>query len=97
MDKLLGRRPRPELKPPDCVARYICVKHSWRGKYKRVFCITPGSVLTQNPERTLVLTNTYVFSGESDIDSVSLGSDDFEFVISARQDKKVGPLSGWVQ
>ncbi len=90
--QLLGRKQRPpELKPPDCIARYVCTKQSWRGKYKRIFCITPTAVHTQNPERTLVLTNTYVFAGagESDIDGVTLGADDAEFVVSARQDKRV--------
>jgi len=89
MDKLLGRKARPELKPPDTLARYVVTKHAWYKKYKRIFCITPTSIHTQNPERTLVLTNSYTFAGDSDIDSVSLGTDDFEFTISARQDKRV--------
>lgn len=35
-----------------------------------------------------MLTNSYTFIGDADIDSVTLGADDFEFVISARQEKK---------
>ena len=95
MDKILGRKQRPESKPPDCLSRYSCVKHSWRGRLKRVFCITPTSVHTQNPDRTLVLTNSYSFTEDSDIDSVSLGSDDYEFIISVRQDKRASVCS-WV-
>jgi len=95
MDRLLaasGLKPhRPELKPPDCIARYVVVKHSWRGKYKRIVCITPTALYTQNPEGRLVLTNSYVFAagGDSDIESVALGGDDQEFTLGARQDGKV--------
>lgn len=92
MDKLLGRKARPELKPPDTLARYVCVKHAWYKKYRRIFCITPSAIHTQNPERTLVLTNSYSFVGDSDVESVALGGDEFEFVISARQDKRVRGL-----
>lgn len=89
MDALLRRKARPQLKPPDTLSRFVVTKHAWYKAYKRIFCITPTAIHTQNPERTLVLTNTYTFVGDSDIESVTLGSDEFEFVISARQDKKV--------
>eukprot|EP00878_Enallax_costatus_P017100 GHUV01017955.1.p1 GENE.GHUV01017955.1~~GHUV01017955.1.p1 ORF type:complete len:255 (+),score=79.87 GHUV01017955.1:378-1142(+) len=88
MDKILGRKPTPELKPPDCLSRYVVTKHAWYKKYKRIFCITPTAIHTQNPERTLVLTNSYTFVGDSDIESVTLGADEFEFIVSARQEKK---------
>jgi hypothetical protein len=63
MERLLSglRHARPEVKPADCVARYVVVKHSWRGKYKRVLCITPTAVHTQNPEAHLAITNTFTF------------------------------------
>lgn len=86
---LLRRKVRPELKPPDTLSRYVVTKHAWYKHYKRIFLVTPSAIHTQNPERTLVLTNSYTFAGDSDIESVSLGTDEFEFVISARQDKKV--------
>jgi hypothetical protein len=86
---LLRRKVRPELKPPDTLSRYVVTKHAWYKHYKRIFLVTPTAVHTQNPERTLVLTNSYTFAGDSDIESVSLGTDEFEFVISARQDKRV--------
>lgn len=68
MDRLLSGlklHSRPELKPPDCIARYVVVKHSWRGKYRRIVCITPSALYTQNPEGRLVVTNSYVFAGVS--------------------------------
>lgn len=91
METFLRRKPRPELKPPDTLSRFVVTKHAWYKHYKRIFLITPTAIHTQNPERTLVLTNTYTFAGDSDIESVSLGGDDFEFIISARQDKRVSP------
>lgn len=94
MNTLLGRKQRPELKPPDCVGRYVTTKHSWYKKYKRIFCITPSAVHTQNPERGQQLTNSYSFTGDADIESVLLGTDDYEFVLSARQDKRVRPDIG---
>lgn len=87
---ILRRKAKPQLKPPDTLSRFVVTKHAWYKAYKRIFCITPTAIHTQNPERTLVLTNSYSFVGDSDIESVTLGSDEFEFVISARQDKKVG-------
>lgn len=89
MDKLLGRRPKPEAKPQNCVSRYVCVKHSsWRGKYKRILCVTTGAVVTQNPERGLTVTNVYLFADRTDIDGISIGADPTEFILSARQDEK---------
>jgi DnaJ family protein C protein 13 len=90
MDKLLGRKTRPEpLKPGDCLARYLCIKASWRGRYRRIFCITSTCVITLNPEvKGLAVTNTYYYAEDTDIDSITVGSDAEEFTISARQDKK---------
>jgi len=100
-----------DTKPADTVARYLVVKHSWRGRYKRVLVITPTAVHTQNPERTLALTNTYTFASAAaaaaesappsldnpaggggshggDIESVTLGEDGQEIVLSARSDAR---------
>jgi hypothetical protein len=89
MDAILRRKAKPQLKPPDTLSRYVVTKHAWYKAYKRIFCITPSAVHTQNPERTLVLTNSYAFAGDSDIEGVLLGGDEYEFTLSARQDKKV--------
>lgn len=77
--------------PPDCVGRFLCTKSSWRGKYRRIMCITPSAVITQHPDN-LSITNTYVFTGEPDIDGVTVGPsepEEQEFTLSARSDKKV--------
>ncbi|GMH45130.1 hypothetical protein BSKO_13087 [Bryopsis sp. KO-2023] len=72
-----------------CVARYWCVKHStWRGKYRRIFCISPTAVFTQRDNEDLVVTNTYSFVGDCDVESITLGKVDGEIVINGRADKK---------
>ena len=49
--------PNP-LEEPEYVCRYIVTKHSWRGKYKRVLCVSPTQILTLDPT-TLTTTNEY--------------------------------------
>ena len=81
--------------PPDCVGRFLCTKSSWRGKYRRIMCITPNAVITQHPDN-LSITNTYIFTGEPDIDGVTVSASEMEeqeFTLSARSDKKVSPKS----
>ena len=92
VDHLIGqmRRNQEAQTPPDCVARFMCTKHSWRGKYRRIFCITPHALVTQHPD-TLAITNSWSFVGEPDIDAVAVcasDAEDNEFIISARQDAK---------
>lgn len=77
------------------MARYWCQKQSnWRGKYRRIFCITPSAVFTQRADEDLGVTNEYSFIGEPDIDSIAVGKTVDEFVISARGDKKVRRCTG---
>lgn len=77
--------------PPDCVARFLCTKHSWRGKYRRVMCITPTAIITQHID-TLAITNTWSFVGDSDVDGITVpplsDAEEQEFTITARQDRK---------
>ena len=92
MDLLSAWHAHPQQKPANCLARYVVTKYSWRGKYRRIMCITPDAVVTQNPESGMAITNTYAFSGDSDIESISVGTGDDpegEFTLNARQDKKV--------
>ena len=95
VDQLIGqmRKQQDPQMPPDCVGRYLCTKSSWRGKYRRIMCITPNAVITQHPDN-LAITNTYLFIGESDIDGISAApmdqsAEEQEFTLSARSDKKV--------
>lgn len=77
----------------NCLARFIVTKHSWRGKYRRVLCVTPTSLFTQHPEN-LQVTNIWSFVDDPDIDGVvippeSEGTGEHELVLSVRNDKKV--------
>ena len=98
VDHLIGqmRKQQDPQMPPDCVGRYLCTKSSWRGKYRRIMCVTPNAVITQHPDN-LAITNTYLFIGESDIDGISAApidqnAEEQEFILSARSDKKVCSL-----
>ncbi|CAM6086907.1 unnamed protein product [Calypogeia fissa] len=48
--------PAPE--EPEYIARYLVTKHSWRGKYKRILCISQSGITTLDPT-TLQVTNSY--------------------------------------
>ena len=94
VDHLIGqmRKQQDPQMPPDCVGRYSCTKSSWRGKYRRIMCVTPNAVITQHPDN-LAITNTYLFIGESDIDGIGAApvdqnAEEQEFTLSARSDKK---------
>lgn len=56
---------------------------------RRIFCITPNGIYTQRDDEGLLVTNTYSFVGDADIDSISIGRSDDEIIINARADKKV--------
>ena len=58
----------------------------------RILCVTPTAVVTQQPDN-LTITNTWKFSGESDIDGVGVGPGPTEFTISARKDSRVSTSS----
>lgn len=71
---------------PEYLARYMVVKHSWRGRYKRILCISNHSIITLDPG-TLSVTNSYDVG--SDFEGASpTGKDDNsnEFTVSVRTD-----------
>lgn len=75
----------------NCLARFVVTKHSWRGKYRRVLCVTPTSLFTQHPEN-LQVTNVWSFVDDPDIDGVVVPPEsegEHELVLSCRNDKKV--------
>jgi hypothetical protein len=43
---------------PEYICRYTVTKHSWRGKYKRLLCLSPVQIITLDPA-TLQTTNAY--------------------------------------
>jgi DnaJ homolog subfamily C member 13 len=77
----------PPLEEPEYLARYLVVKHSWRGRYKRILCISSVSVITLDPS-TLAVTNFYDvatdFEGAAPV--LSRDENSNEFSISVRTD-----------
>lgn len=65
----------------------MVVKHSWRGKYKRILCISNYTIITLDPG-TLSVTNSYDVGSDFEGAQPIIGRDDNsnEFNISARSD-----------
>jgi DnaJ family protein C protein 13 len=70
---------------PEYLARYFVVKHSWRGRYRRILCIEASGVVTLDPG-TLAVTNSYDFG--ADFDRAAPDSNASEFTLSVRTDGK---------
>ncbi|XP_027333442.1 dnaJ homolog subfamily C GRV2 isoform X1 [Abrus precatorius] len=77
----------PPLEEPEYLARYMVVKHSWRGRYKRILCISSVTVLTLDPS-TLAVTNSYDVASDFEGAAPILGRDENsnEFNLSVRSD-----------
>ncbi|XP_042055385.1 dnaJ homolog subfamily C GRV2-like [Salvia splendens] len=72
---------------PEYLARYAVVKHSWRGRYKRILCISNLSIITLDPG-TLAVTNSYDVGSDFEGATPIIGRDETsnEFNISVRTD-----------
>ncbi|XP_047308725.1 dnaJ homolog subfamily C GRV2-like [Impatiens glandulifera] len=75
------------LEEQEYLARYLVIKHSWRGRYKRILCISNNSIITLDPS-TLSVTNSYDVGNDFEGAIPILGRDDNsqEFNISVRTD-----------
>lgn len=71
-------------------ARYYTTKHSWRGKYKRVFCVGSKGITTLNPGNTEV-TNQWPYNEFVDIQPSHKTSN--EFIITLRKGKKTNQMT----
>ncbi|XVF88478.1 hypothetical protein PTKIN_Ptkin19aG0054400 [Pterospermum kingtungense] len=74
---------------PEYLARYIVIKHSWRGRYKRFLCISNVAIITLDPS-TLSVTNSYDVSTDFEAASPIIGRDEnsAEFNMNVRTDGK---------
>lgn len=72
---------------PEYLARYAVVKHSWRGRYKRILCISNYTIVTLDPG-TLSVTNSYDVGSDFEGATPIIGRDESsnEFNISVRTD-----------
>lgn len=79
----------PLQEEPEYLARYLVVKHSWRGRYKRILCISNVSIITLDPN-TLSVTNSYDAGADFESASAIIGRDEnsSEFNLSVRTDGK---------
>lgn len=69
------------------LARYMVIKHSWRGRYKRILCISSYAIITLDPS-TLSVTNSYDVGSDFEGAAPIIGRDENsnEFNISVRTD-----------
>lgn len=77
----------PLVEEPEYYARYLVVKHSWRGRYKRILCISSAKLITLDPG-TLAVTNSYDVGSDFEGATPVLGRDENsnEFNINVRTD-----------
>ncbi|XP_023749692.1 dnaJ homolog subfamily C GRV2 [Lactuca sativa] len=85
-----SRPPPPQpssIEEPEYLARYLVVKHSWRGRYKRILCISNYTITTLDPT-TLSVTNSYDVSKDYEGASPVIGKDEntLEFNVNVRTD-----------
>ncbi|KAK8707084.1 hypothetical protein V6N13_058150 [Hibiscus sabdariffa] len=79
----------PPQEEPEYLARYIVIKHSWRGRYKRILCISNVAIITLDPS-TLSVTNSYDVSTDFEAATPIIGRDEnsTEFNLNVRTDGK---------
>ncbi|XP_078489054.1 dnaJ homolog subfamily C member 13 [Ciona intestinalis] len=69
------------------VACYYTTKHSWRGKYKRLFAVGTKGITTYNPN-SLEVTNQWSYSDFAGILADTKSKNNNEFIISLRKTGK---------
>jgi hypothetical protein len=73
---------------------FLVIKHSWKGKYKRVFCIGALSITTYNPS-TMEATNSWQYSDFITILPAARGQasqPNNEFIITFKKGKKTDSM-----
>ena len=65
----------------------MVTKLSWKGKYRRILCISPLAISTLDPSAGMALTNTYSLT-HGDVESIAVqgkAGDEGELVLSVKQ------------
>uniref|UniRef100_A0A0E0F153 GYF domain-containing protein n=1 Tax=Oryza meridionalis TaxID=40149 RepID=A0A0E0F153_9ORYZ len=70
---------------PEYLARYFVVKHSWRGRYRRILCIASSGLVTLDPA-TLAVTNSY--DASYGFDRAAPEGNATEFTLTLRTDAR---------
>jgi len=76
------------------IASYLVIKHSWKGKYKRIFSIGSHGITTHNPGN-MESTNTWLYSDFISILPTAKGqasAPNNEFIITFRKGKKTDSM-----
>jgi len=71
------------------IAIYYTTKHSWRGKYKRLFAITPDGVATFNPQNPTDITNKWPWNELNGLSLDSKTRSNTEYLLHIRKKGKV--------
>ncbi|KAH9635852.1 hypothetical protein HF086_002412 [Spodoptera exigua] len=81
------------LKDNQDVASFLVTKHSWRGKYKRVFSIGTHGITTYNPD-CLEVTNKWLYADVVTIASAkhSNSTANHDFTLVMKKEKKVDSM-----
>lgn len=81
------------IKDNQDVASFLVTKHSWKGKYKRVFSIGTHGVTTYNPDR-LEVTNKWLYADIITIASAkhSNSNTNHDFTLVMKKDKKADTM-----
>lgn len=81
------------LKDNQDVASFLVTKHSWKGKYKRVFSIGTHGITTYNPDR-LEVTNKWLYADIVTIASSkhSNSATNHDFTLVMKKEKKVDSM-----
>ena len=78
----------------DEMCSFLVIKHSWKGKYKRVFCVGALSITTYNPN-TMEATNQWQYSDFISIQAAARGQasqPNNEFIITFKKGKKTDSM-----
>lgn len=70
--------------------RFVVTKHSWKGRYQRIFCVSTSRCVTLHPQ-TLAVTNAWSIVNDPDVSAISIGAGDAsaqDFTLTCRNDKK---------
>ncbi|KAJ9591556.1 hypothetical protein L9F63_001910, partial [Diploptera punctata] len=78
------------LKDNQDVACFLVTKHSWKGKYKRIFSIGTMGITTYNPV-SLEVTNQWLYSDF--INVLPVAKQNYEFKITFRKERKIDSMT----
>lgn len=80
------------LKDNQDVASFLVTKHSWKGKYKRVFSVGTHGITTYNPDR-LEVTNRWLYADIVNVTSAKHSNIPIhDFMLLMKKDKKIDSM-----